>query len=272
VNTHIHPTQWLEVFIAGCLVAGCSALTGGPASRQADATATARAQANSATAVATEAGPSTEPAFSGSGPWPITFTTDDNVELSGTLYGIGPVSIVLAPTYPGGQDGWADFARAAADKGYRALTFDFRGYGSSKGSQDAATLPTDIQAAVSYLQSQHGQPIILAGAGFGGSAAIAAAAKDPSISGIALISALHTVDGLHLDDSDLSSLKMPSLWLAARNDLTQNVEDMYALAGSSQKELWIYEGSSLHGTYIFDGADGPDLQRRLLEFVAGIGP
>jgi hypothetical protein len=45
---------------------------------------------------------------------------------------------------------------------------------------------------------------------------------------------------------------------------------MSALAGSAKKDLWIYEGSSLHGTYIFDGADGPDMQRRLLEFVAAV--
>lgn len=179
-------------------------------------------------------------------------------------------AIVLAPTYPGGQAGWDAFARSAVDKGYRALSFDFRGYGSSKGSQSAADLPTDIRAAVKYLKDQGAERVILVGAGVGGTAAILVASKDTTLSGVALISAPRGVEGLQVADTDLAALKIPSLWLAARNDLTQNVEEMSALAGSSKKDMWIYEGSSLHGTFIFDGADGPDLGRRLLEFVAGV--
>jgi pimeloyl-ACP methyl ester carboxylesterase len=187
------------------------------------------------------------------------------------LYGDGATAVILAPTYPGGQDGWAAFAKAAAGQGYRALSFDFRGYGSSKGSQSPAALPTDIRAAMSFLKEHNSQRIVLIGAGLGGSAAIVVTAKDPAgISGVALISAPRGVEGLQVADTDLAALKVPSLWLAARNDLTQNVEEMSALAGSAQKDMWIYEGSSLHGTYIFDGADGSDLQRRLLEFVAQV--
>ena len=71
-----------------------------------------------------------------------------------------------------------------------------------------------------------------------------------------------------ITDADLATLNMPSLWLGTRNDMTQNVEDMYNLAGSSDKQLWIYEGSSLHGTYMLEGADRPNLEQRLIEFVA----
>lgn len=212
----------------------------------------------------------TQPTYTGSGPWQITFDTADHVTLGGTLYGDGKVALVLAPTYPGGQDGWTAFAKAAFEKGYRVLTIDFEGYGASKGSPSPANTPADIAAAITFLKGHGAEKIILAGAGLGGSAAILAANKDGDIQGVALISASRGVEGLQVADGDLAALKTPSLWLAARNDLTQNVEEMSAKAGSAKKDIWIYEGSSLHGTYIFDGADGPDMQRRLLEFVAAV--
>jgi hypothetical protein len=49
-----------------------------------------------------------------------------------------------------------------------------------------------------------------------------------------------------------------------------NVEEMQAQAGSTDKEIWIYEGSSVQGTVILEGADGDDLERRLIAFVQRI--
>jgi pimeloyl-ACP methyl ester carboxylesterase len=195
---------------------------------------------------------------------------DDNTELAGTVYGQGSVGLILAPAYPGGAEGWARFAASAAQKGYRVLTFDFRGYGKSKGSRSNADLPRDLQAAVAFLKAHGASRFVILGAGLGGSAAIPVAEKDPSVIGLAMISTPRSIDGLEISDSLLSSLQTPSLWLAARNDMTQNVEELFAGAGSTKKDLWIYEGSSLHGTYILEGADSADLQRRLLEFVAAV--
>jgi hypothetical protein len=52
--------------------------------------------------------------------------------------------------------------------------------------------------------------------------------------------------------------------------MIQNVEPMYELAASSDKTLWIYEGSSLQGTFIFEGADTNDLRQRLIDFVVRV--
>lgn len=259
-------SRWTVLALLAALLAGCGT-SGGAGTEPA---ATEAATPGSTQAVDQQPPQPTEPVYTGSGPWKVTFTTEDNVELSGTLYGDGKTAVVLAPAYPGGQDGWAAFARSAVEKGYRALSFDFRGYGSSKGTQSPTDLPNDVRAAIKYLQGQGSQHIILVGAGLGGSAEILVASKDTTLSGVVLVSAPRGVEGLQIADSDLAALKIPSLWLAARNDLTQNVEEMSALAGSSKKDMWIYEGSSLHGTFIFDGADGPDLTRRLLEFIVGV--
>jgi dienelactone hydrolase len=252
------------------LAAGCSVSPAGPATGQPGGAATPDQGANLTQTGLAQIGPTPEPPLTGSGPWQVTFTGSDQAELAGTLYGDGTTAVVLAPSYPGGQPGWASFGQAAAAKGLRALSFDFRGYGSSKGSRSAADLPTDLEAAIQYLRDHHAQRIVLIGTGTGGSAAILVVGKDPQVAGLVVISGQRAAEGLAISDTDLTSLKIPSLWLAARNDMTQNVEEMYGLAGSVRKDLWIYEGSSLNGTYIFEGADGPDLQRRLLEFIAGV--
>lgn len=208
--------------------------------------------------------------FVGEGPWAVTFETNDGIILAGTLFGRGPVDVVLAPMYPGGQEGWLPFAEAAAEQGYRVLSFDLRGHGESEGEADWEAAVSDLEAALAFLDEHGGERFILIGAGQGGLAAIRVAAEREDVIGLAVISSPRAFEALAVSDADLERLGMPSLWLGARNDMTQSVEELYDQAGSSDKELWIYEGSSLHGTYIFEGADGPDLQRRLLDFLARV--
>ena len=204
---------------------------------------------------------------SGEGPWPVTFDTADGVTLSGIVYGkTGTLGVVMAPTYPGGQDGWAGFAAKVAAQGYRALTFDLRGHGDSGGDQDITQAVADVQAAMSFLHGEETERIVLLGAGEGGSAVIKATA-DPSVVGVAVISAMKGFEGLNVSDAELQAITVPSVWLAARLDLFQEIEPMSELAGSADKEVWIYEGSSLHGTYIFEGSDGPDMTGRLLALI-----
>lgn len=215
------------------------------------------------------ASPTPESDFAGDGPWDASFTTADGVVLSGRLFGQGDDALVLIPTYPGGQSAWYGFAEVAAAQGYRALTFDLRGYGTSGGDRAATRAPDDLAAAVAFLREHEARRMMLIGAGVGGMAAIkVAAADEAAFAGLAVISSARAFNGLEISDTDLAALTLPSLWIGTRNDMLQQVEEMYERAGSARKELWIYEGSSLHGTYIFEGADGPDLERRLLAFAA----
>src|SRR5574341_53415 len=213
--------------------------------------------------------------FSGEGPWLVSFVTADGVTLQGTLYGTGAAAVILAPMYLGTQASWQPFAEDAAAQGYHVLTFDYRGYGGSGGDRSPSAAPADVAAAVAFMRENHFSPVVLIGAELGGSASILAAAQDSDIAGLAVLSAPRAFppdasDTLQVSDADLAALTMPTLWIATRQDLRQNVEEMQALAGGSDKEIWIYEGSAVSGTFIFDGADGPDLTRRLLEFIARV--
>jgi dienelactone hydrolase len=215
--------------------------------------------------------PTPEVEFPGEGPWDVTFAAADGVTLHGRLFGRGTTALVLIPTYPGEQQGWYAFAEAAAQQGYMALALDLRGYGQSEGARSAPDAPLDLAAAIAYLQAHEVEQLVLIGAGQGGTAAIKlVAAGEASAAGLALISAPQAFDGLEVSEDDLAALALPTLWVGARNDLIQRAEDMAALAASTDRELWIYEGSSLHGTYILEGADSADLQRRLLDFAARV--
>ncbi len=212
-----------------------------------------------------------EEPFSGEGPWELRFTTTDGVALYGILFGQGDIAVVLAPSYPGGLDGWRPFAEKLASGGYRVFTFDFRGQGQSEGTRNAADALTDLQAAVAVMRENIAERVVVMGAGLGGMAAIQAASQgEEGLVGLVVLSSPRLLEAVEIGDSDLSALAVPSLWFGTRNDMTQNIEDMYNVAGGSDKQIWIYEGSSLHGTYILEGADGPNLEQRLTEFVARV--
>lgn len=216
-----------------------------------------------------------EPPFPGEGPWEVSFSAADGSPLQGTVYGQGTTAVVLAPMYTAGQESWTQFAQDLAAQGYRVMTFDYRGYGASEGSRDPATAADDLTGAVAYLRGHEFAPVVLIGAGLGGSAAIRVASQDNTIAGAALISAPRTyppesASTLSITDTELAALSVPTLWLGTRFDMTQNAEEMFAAAGGSDKELWIYEGSGVQGTYIFEGADGANLRQRLIEFVARV--
>lgn len=204
--------------------------------------------------------------FEGEGPWEAGFQTADGVTLHGTLFGEGSTGIVLAPNYPGGAAAWHPFAGAAAGQGYRALAFDLRGHGESGGEADLAAAPDDVAAAVAFLRDQGAERIILMGGGEGAMAVILAAASGEDIAGLAALSPMREDGGLVVGEADLAGLNIPSLWIGARTDMEHDAEGMAGQTGG-EPEVWIYEGSSLHGTYLFEGIDAPDLTERLLDFA-----
>jgi putative redox protein len=80
--------------------------------------------------------------------------------------------------------------RIAAEMGWAALAFNLRGSGDSEGNFSLGAWRRDLSAAVAHLRSQ---PQIggvwIIGFGTGGALAIAAAALDPEIRGVAAVSA-----------------------------------------------------------------------------------
>ncbi|MEJ2150953.1 MAG: hypothetical protein P8Z40_15960 [Chloroflexota bacterium] len=171
----------LGLLLAGLVLAACGAPPASPSAsgggeRPANGptiTPTAAPADDGDPDLETEPTPTPDP-FGGDGPWTVTFETEDGETLNGTLFGRGPVDLVLAPDYPGKQDGWVPFAEAASQAGYRVLTFDFRGYADPVDQVDWSDSPTDLDAALAFLRVHGGQQFIVMGAGQGSLAATAA--------------------------------------------------------------------------------------------------
>lgn len=80
--------------------------------------------------------------------------------------------------------------RIAADAQWLALALRPRGLGDAPGDFSARGWVDDITAAVASLRSEEGaRDVFLAGLGLGGALAIAAAAADPTIGGVATLGA-----------------------------------------------------------------------------------
>src|SRR5512136_565205 len=87
----------------------------------------------------TDAPPGSSPSGTGpaaqAGPRVVTFTSDDGVTLSGTLFGSGTSAVIFSHMFPTDQTSWTPIAKDLAGRGYLVLTYDFRGYGASQGAK-----------------------------------------------------------------------------------------------------------------------------------------
>jgi WD40 repeat protein len=206
----------------------------------------------------------------------VTFTTEDNVALSGTLFGNGKIAVILAHQGTPGtnQTAWHPFARLLSEHGYAALAFDFRGVGQSAGKLLYGNLAMDVSAAAQFLQNRGYQKIVCIGASMGGTACIRAAQDHTFIGLIALASTMAVGSGavsMHLTPGDLGNLTQPKLFISANGDYGVVVGDtkrMYELS-PDPKNLLLLPGTQ-HGTNLFDTDVEEELSAVMLRFIEDI--
>ena len=123
-----------------------------------------------------------------SGETPVTMRAADGASIYGVEVGTGTAGIVLGHQYFSDHCEFMQFARDLAALGYRALTFDFRGYGASTGG-NSARLDLDVAAAVARLRADGATRIKLVGASMGGTAVLVAASRiTPPVDGVVSLS------------------------------------------------------------------------------------
>jgi esterase/lipase len=205
----------------------------------------------------------------------VSFTTTDDVTLSGRLFGTGEVAVILAHQgTPGAdQDTWQSFAGLLAEDGFTALTLDFRGVGESGGSLNYANLGMDVEAAAGFLRERGYTRIACAGASMGGTACIRAAQSNDFIGLIILASTMRTGGNpsLSLSHDELAGLDIPKLFITAENDnhmVINDIRTMYDLS-PEPKQLLALPGSR-HGTFLFATDAGPALTDAMLTFLEGL--
>ena len=207
----------------------------------------------------------------------ITFTTTDGINLAGTLFSKGDIAVILAHQGTSGADQttWYPFARLLAERGYAALTFDFRGVGKSGGKLSYGELDNDVNAAVQFLQDRGYHRIVCIGASMGGTACIQSA-QSHAFEGLVILASTMIAggdrDSLRLTSDELENLNQPKLFISANNDFAAVVHDtnrMYELS-PKPKALLLLPGIQ-HGTNLLATDTGKKLNDVMLRFLDYIG-
>jgi esterase/lipase len=206
-----------------------------------------------------------EPASAPSGQG-VRFSTSDGVQLEGELYGRGDVAVILLHMFPADRTSWRAFAQQLAGEGYAALSFDFRGFGSSEGERRVDLVWRDALAAVRFMGSRGHDRIALVGASMGGTAALIVAARE-DLAAVVTLSAPSTFRGLAIPPEALELIEEPKLFIAAQGDVGAATSAQQLFAESpGTKELQVLEGSD-HGTELLEGAQGEAVRAAILEFL-----
>lgn len=161
-------------------------------------------------------------------------------ELAATLYapdaGRKPGTVILCHGFCGIQTVLLPaFAEFFARNGFRALTFDYRGFGASggeKGRLVPAMQIEDIDIAVRWVAGQafhENGPIALWGTSLGGAHVIEVAARNELVS--CVISQMPFGDGMSMITRDMSDEE--------RDNLIQTLEKMKARKETTGKEVMV---------------------------------
>lgn len=203
----------------------------------------------------------------------VNFDTADGATVSGELYGSGKTAVIFS-VMGNCKPGWREFAQVTAAQGFTALTYQWRGCRAS-GSVDENEIQKfveDARGAINFVREQGAEKVILVGASLGGCAS-AKLALESQASGLVVIASPPSIPqwGFEIESDDLNT-DIPKLFITAENDNTVSAEDtrtLYDLA-AEPKEWQTYPGAA-HGTDLFEGESGPELQQRILEFILRIG-
>ena len=198
----------------------------------------------------------------------VTFDTADGATISGELYGSGKTAVIFS-MMGNCKPGWREFAQLTAAQGFLALTYPWRG--CRAGSVDEVLIQKfleDTRAAITFARGQGAEKIILVGASLGGCAS-AKLVVESQASGIVILASPPLISqwDFEIQSADLDT-DIPKLFITAENDKTvpaRATRELYDLA-AEPKEWQTYPGSA-HGTDLFEGESGTELQHRILDFI-----
>jgi dienelactone hydrolase len=205
----------------------------------------------------------------------VTFKTQDGVAIAGTLYlpGRPAPAVILLHMQTRSREDWQALGQRLAEAGLVALAIDLRGHGASDHAPPPASGPElgamqlDVKAARAYLATRPdvtGGRVGLAGASIGANLAVLAAAGDPSVRTIALLSAGLDYRGLRTEAALNRYGARPALLVASQ-------EDNYAMIsmrrltgqGTGTREQLVLNGAG-HGTVMLSRQ--PDVIATLVDW------
>ncbi|MEX2227122.1 MAG: alpha/beta fold hydrolase [Dehalococcoidia bacterium] len=198
---------------------------------------------------------------------PTTDEPEDPLVLEGRVFGSGDVGVILSHMRLDEQTAWYPFAQRLADTGdYTVMTFDFRGFGESTGDKQFDRIDTDLRAAYDYMRDQLDiDKVFFVGSSMGGTASLVVGARVP-VAGVVSISAPGQFPPIDAEMT-VEDITAPKLFITSEDDVPQaRTQETFWELAREPKQQHIYEGDA-HGTAIFAGPHGKDLERRIIDFL-----
>ena len=154
---------------------------------------------------------------------PVDLKSSDGVVVRAAEYGKGSNAVILVHDKGRTREDWAYFAERLGGAGYHVLAVDLRGHGGSH-PPDALTdadfpkMALDVAAAARWFESLGVQQLVVIGASFGANVALAAAAEDPKIDSVVLLSPGLNLSGVTLSGPIEKFGERPSFVIASNED------------------------------------------------------
>ncbi len=199
---------------------------------------------------------------------PVSFTTEDGVEIKGRLFGQGQTGAILAHMYPSDQTSWWAFAQVLAEEGFLALAFDFRGYGESGGDKKGELVDRDLKAALEFLRSEGVSRVFLVGASMGGTASLKLASRE-DVAGVVSLSAPVEFRGISLEGEQVraATLLMATAGDQSAAESLGKMIDGGIVGGPELIERVLFDNGNDHGTNILIGENGASARQSILDFL-----
>ena len=190
----------------------------------------------------------------------VEIQAEDGVRLAGTFYppesDSPPVpGVILLHMLWSERSAWEDFAVQLNEAGYAVLAMDFRGHGETGGEVDWEKAVQDVGHTWSYLkaiESVDDERLAIIGASIGANVALTAAAIEPKVGTVVLLSPGGNYAGVKTHDPMVDYGERPVLIAASEQD-TYAAESSLRLAelAAGDAQLIMYPGSG-HGTIMLD--------------------
>lgn len=199
----------------------------------------------------------------------VSFRAADGRVVNAVIYEAGQrpaPAVVLVPMLGRGREDWQGVADRLADANITALAIDVPGLGYPGDGPSLAAWHSDVVAAVSYLIGRpdvRAGSIGVAGASMGASLAVLAAAADPRIRSLTLVSASLDYRGVRIE-STMKQLARPVLLVASLKDpyAARSVRELARESAGLREMRW--SEVTAHGTVLL-GRD-PDLTATLVDW------
>jgi alpha-beta hydrolase superfamily lysophospholipase len=176
-------------------------------------------------------------------------------------------AVVLVPMLGESRESWQPTADRLADAGIHAVTIDLPGQVAPAEPQALQAWHQDVRAAVAFLAGRadvRPGAVGVAGASLGANLAALAAASDPGIRSIALLSPSLDYRGVRIDAAMQQYAGRPALLVASVHDpyAARSVRELARDAAGSREVHWSVEAA--HGTALLSRE--PDLVRAIVEW------